>query len=239
MSKPNEFECVELRYNPKASASLSIDDPSSYIDKQSGWIALVNADGTEAKIGEFCLSVIDACSASNDRVPLSEVFAEDHDLADYYDALYSPAQYSPELRHFKKKVMRVNRLDDGYFNPTLLIIDHIAINPEHQGKRYGLLAMRALMRRHQRGVLIIAAKPYPPQYEGGVSFSIAREKAKAFGVANCDLAKAAAFAKLRLHFARLGFNLCAYQARPMWSGRLSAVCPLSNKYSLHKKWHRL
>jgi len=200
MNDSNEFKFVQLRYNTR-SAETDIGYPSDYIEEQSGRIVIARPDGVETTIGEFCLTAIDCWSAINDRVPLCEVFEEDYDMDDYYEALFDP-----ELQHFKKKVMRSAKLDEGYYNPTLLIIDRIDIVPEHQGKRFGLIAMRALIRLHQRGALIVATKPYPPQYEDGASFVQAREKAKAFGVADYELSKAAAFAKLRQHFARLGFT---------------------------------
>lgn len=126
-----------------------------------------------------------------------DIFDCKSDTFDYYSAIFDIDTDGPSdelLRLFK---------DDVYFG-NVLIIDRLEIRPEFRSHNIGLVVMRRLIERFGAGASIVAIKPFPLQRE---RFSDeANEWRRGLKLADLDKNLRRATAKLRRHYAKLGFK---------------------------------
>lgn len=190
-----DFAYVFLEYKQEVMA----DDvePSRYIHCLEGDVVLDHEDGRE-KAGRFRAFILDVELAMNDEYSVFDVFDSYSETIGYWDL------YEDGLE-FTAKVVKLLKAGERW-RPNMLILDRMEIFPKHRGKGIGLCALNCLQRRYSIGCGIIAMKPFPLQFEGGPPEENAHKKEfieMGLGSFGRDLRRAKA--KLRRHYARLGF----------------------------------
>lgn len=185
----------------RCEQSMLVDDeePSRYVKTISGTIKVLGDDGDgETDAGTFRVFIVDAESAINDHEPVFDVFDTFSATAAYFEL------YTPNM-DFKPKVVRALGGDDRW-GPGMLILDRLEILPAYRGQAIGLRVLRWLCLQFSMGCGIIAMKPFPLQFEGGVP---AKNKQKdSFQTLRLDTFSSnlsVATKKLRRYYGRLGF----------------------------------
>ncbi len=173
------------------------DEPSRYIKALEGYV-LVHTGMRRERIGRFKIFVIDVELAINDGSSVFDVFDTYSETYGYWSLYSSPFQ-------FKKKV--INAFPEGdRWKPNILILDRMEIFPRHRGKGIGLRSLRCLQREFSTGCGIVAMKPFPLQFEGGLPAP--NEESPEFvelALGTFDRNERRATAKLRAYYSRLGF----------------------------------
>lgn len=90
--------------------------------------------------------------------------------------------------------------DDMVVSQSMLIIDRTEILPGYRGRGYGLQAMHLLLAQLSLGCALAAIKPFPLQFESK------RQWKEEMALGSFKGKKPEATARLRTHYARLGFK---------------------------------
>lgn len=181
------------------------EPPERFIHEYAGTLQLRDINLKRvATIGEFQVTVLDVENAVNERESAFDVFDCSPDTMGYYDVLFDrDLELRPE----------VNRLlygdEYGQWDPNTLILHRLAIERAYRGRGYGLQALQALIEEFRVGIGIIAMKPFPLQFEGGIRYRTERKQEEVakyeLDALGKDFRKARS--KLRRYYRRLGFKL--------------------------------
>lgn len=177
------------------------DEPSRFLFEAGGKLVLTDDDDNKTEVGVFSAMTVDVQAAIVERESVFDIFDSDSTSIGYFDALYDH-----DSCDFKPEVVNVAYGDDYLWNPNLLILDRLAVYPEHRGHGIGLLALRALIHRLRVGVGLIAMKPYPLQFEARLLDESDLNKGKRLGLDGFKLSQQKATAKLKKYYSRLGFK---------------------------------
>lgn len=185
------------------AAFQMIDDrgPSSFLLEHDGKIVLTDDEAWPSEtIGSFSAIVVDVQSAMAEGEDLFHVFDSNSVAIGYFEDLYEP-----DDGEFKEKVARAASSREGFvWNPSLLILDRLIIDPVHRGHCVGLLALREIIQRLRIGIGLIAMKPFPLQFE--TRHRDDAEESARLGLNLFKITEARATTKLRQYYARLGFR---------------------------------
>lgn len=196
-----DYEVVGLRLS-EVEVYAEDDEPSRFVHDWSGAVVLLQGeDATELKIGEFEAIYVDAVGAITENESVFDVFDTRAETMEYFGALYENAHGD-----FKQSVGRVAWGRDCRWEPSLLILSRLVIQPAYRGRGRGLLALRALMHTLRAGTGLIAMKPFPLQSESWYDEADRLARVARYGLegfpTNHDIATAA----LRRYYGRLGFK---------------------------------
>jgi GNAT superfamily N-acetyltransferase len=181
-------------------ADLEDEAPSHYMYVTGGTVAGSDEQDQKMVAGRFRLIYIDVCAAMNARASVFDVFDCTQETCDYFSAIFDIETLDPSsaLTHlFKEELWPGN----------VLILDRLEILPEFRGYNLGLAVMRRLIERFGAGAAVVAMKPFPLQHEyaraeeEGLEWQLKMK----FGHLDQDLQRSTA--KLRRHYAKLGFKL--------------------------------
>jgi GNAT superfamily N-acetyltransferase len=188
-----------LEFN-EGTAYLDDVEPTRYLYKTQGKVVAVDYDDEhEQRIeaGRFRLYYIDVLAAVDAGASVFDIFDCKSDTLDYYPAIFDMDTEGPSdelLRLFK----------DGVYFGNVLIVDRLEILPEFRSHNIGLVVMIRLIERFSAGASIVAIKPFPLQRE---RFSDeGSEWRQGLKLADLDKNLRRATAKLRRHYAKLGFK---------------------------------
>ena len=201
----DDMKYLDLTFDNNRCSVLN-ESEEDYTEEQDGTIVLARpgidgADDVELKVGEFSYTIFNSLAAIRDGVSLYDVFDLWQGTHEIFQALYNPSTLE-----FKDDVLTAAKLfTSDYHSPNLIYFDHFLIHPEFVGKRFGLLALRKLLQRHQHDSMVVI-NLNPLQYYGVNSDAKAHAIAKQLGVVEADMSDPAAIEKLAQHFARLRFN---------------------------------
>lgn len=193
----NDYYIV-LRYGG-GEAELEDNDPSHYMYITEGTVVGEDeADGT-VEVGRFRLFYIDVCAAMNAGASVFDIFDCTQETCDYYAAIFDVGTLapSPALRRLFK---------DEVWPGNTLILDRLEILPEFRGYNLGLAVIRRLIERFGAGAAVVAMKPFPLQHEYARDEE-EREWQLKMKFDHLDQDQQRATAKLRRHYAKLGFKL--------------------------------
>ena len=181
------------------------DEPSRFIHHVQGNIAIcLEDDARRLVIGNFAAMVVDVESAINEHVHPFEVFDSESKTAPYYRALFRQQSWSGA--DFRKPVLQAIYGDDEPWRPNLLILDRVAVFPEHRGRGAGLLAIRGLIERFRMGIGLIVMTPFPLQFEAEPHTPAGWEERSRLKLDEFGMGYDKALAKLRTYYATLGFR---------------------------------
>lgn len=161
-----KFHASELFLEP---GEYSLDSGMEYVvpfkgdiiyrpeDKEEG---LVPDGGQDQVVGRFQGYVLHAARAMNDGIDLLDhCDAHSQDICDYAASFYD------EDGDFKAELEDAFGGRGNGFN--LLIIDEIALHPEHRGRLLGLRTLHRLLEVLGDGCGFAATIPYPLQFQEG------------------------------------------------------------------------
>jgi hypothetical protein len=146
--------------------SLNFEDPDNFVYHIDGKIFYSTDDDSEEVdsekeeiIGAFRLLFIDATSASENGLSLSDVYNCDGEANEFFeDAI------NLENEEFNSKMTRLLEDDINFLGNNVLLIDRIGILPEFRGHHLGLLVLRKLIQRFYHSVSVVAIKPSPFEF---------------------------------------------------------------------------
>ncbi|WP_288253747.1 hypothetical protein [uncultured Hydrogenophaga sp.] len=189
------YSTVFLEYRQEVMADD--EEPSRYIQTLEGHVVL-DFENHRERVGRFRVFVIDVESAVNDEESVFDIFDSYSETMGYWSLYQDGLEFRP-------KVVKV--LPGGErWRPNMLILDRMEVVPKYRGKGIGLCALNCLQRRYSIGCGIIAMKPFPLQFEGGLpEENAAKEDFIAMGLGAFDRDFKRATAKLRRYYGRLGF----------------------------------
>ncbi len=160
-------------------------EPSRFLNEYGGDLALTNEDYEVTEIiGSFHAIVINVSGAVAEEEYLFDIFDSEGTTLEYYDL------YNFKRGYFKKTVTSA-ACELSIWNPNLLILDGLFVEPRHRGHGVGLLALKALIHRLGAGVGLVAMKPFPLECGSVHQYD--------------PVAHAKATAKLRKYYSRLNF----------------------------------
>jgi GNAT superfamily N-acetyltransferase len=180
-------------------AELEDNDPSHYRYVTVGTVVGIDEAEQETEVGHFRLSYIDVCAAMNARASVFDIFDLTQETFDYYSAIFNVETLgpSPELSDlFKGEVWPGN----------VLILDRLEILPRFRGHNLGLVVMRRMIERFGAGAAVVAIKPFPLQHTYTPDEEEEHEWQLKMKLDNLDKNLRRATAKLRRHYAKLGFK---------------------------------
>lgn len=181
------------------------DDPSRFIHHYEGDIAIsLEDDSRRVRIGTFAAMVVDIESAIIEGVPPFDVFDSESKTAPYYPSLFRKQSWSGA--DFRKSVLQSIYGEDEPWRPNLLILDRVAVYPEHRGRGAGLLAIRGMIERFRMGVGLVVMTPFPLQFETESNTPEGRVERSRLRLDQFSGGYDKALAKLRAHYATLGFR---------------------------------
>lgn len=204
MHAPPDIFDVVLRVEPRL-ITPGDDPPGRYVHDYEGSVLLMDENFEPAEaIGAFQVSVLDVESAVIEGSSTFDVFDWKADTVGYYEALFN------EHMDFREPVSKLLFGENyGRWEPNTLALQRLVIKREYRGRGYGLLALQALIEEFRVGVGIIAMKPFPLQFEGGIDY---HSESKDEEVTKYELGAfttnfRSARSKLRRYYRRLGFKL--------------------------------
>lgn len=197
----SDHDSVLTSYSVKFAVSVPLawDENHDCVSRVYGEI--VREDCTEngiplpdCKIGDIKLLRIYGCRAAEMRLSLwQECDAHSQEASDLYQLLFEDRdKFNPSIE----------RMFPDAFNPEVLLIDLVRIDPAHRGRDLGLRAARRAMDLFSPDGGIVVVKPFPVQFNVG---GPARDVPEA-QLASFTTDRRAAFAALRRYWKRLGFR---------------------------------
>lgn len=184
------------------SAELSVydGDPGHFIREHSGHVTIPCDEDFDdlVKIGAFRAFYVDAIGALNVSIALFDVLDTMSETIGFYD-LYD------ENLCFREAVRKAAKADE-IFEPNLLILDRLEIFPAYRGFDYGLRAISGLIHWLQPGTGLVAMKPFPLQFESSAR-DRAQDRPDPMELKRFKGPFRSARARLRRHYAQLGFRL--------------------------------
>lgn len=179
---------------------LEEEDPSHYMYETTGKVIALSEGDRRMIAGRFRLYYVDVCAADNAGEPLFDIFDTLSTTIDYYPAIF---QHPSE--NYTEQVERL--FGNEYVSyGNVLILDRLEILPRFRSLNLGLIVMRRLIERFGSGAALVAIKPFPLQCEvDGASGEDGTWRRK---MQLQEFAKHSriATAKLRRHYAKLGFR---------------------------------
>ena len=180
-------------------------EPSRFIHQLNGRVQIFFLGGTrKLDVGTFSVLVVDLETAINEGEEPFHVFDSDSKTAPYYGPLYLQRSWSGA--DFRASVTRAVCGDESLWRPNLLILERLAVYPEHRGQGVGLLAIRGLIERFRMGIGLIVMKPFPLQFESEPTSPKDVETRRRLGLDGFRMGYKPALAKLRSYYATLGFR---------------------------------
>jgi GNAT superfamily N-acetyltransferase len=179
-------------------ADLDDGEPSHYMYVTRGTVAGLDEQDQKIVAGRFRLTYIDVCAAMNAGASVFDIFDNTQETCDYFPAIFDIETLDPS-----PELMRLFRED--MWPGNVLILDRLEILPEFRGHNLGLVVMRRLIERFGAGAGIVAIKPFPLQCElAGKEEDEWRQKMR---LDDFEQSLPRATARLRRHYAKLGFKL--------------------------------
>jgi len=170
-------------------------EPDDFVPHYTGDIELLGQDDWE-RIGHASAYVVNADNASEGGWGVFDALDARSQTAPYIE-LYN----LEEAGNFAPKVLKILG-EDFVFGHSMLILERLEVLPQHRGRGYGLLALRAMIDGLRSGCRIAALKPFPLQFEAG-----AKEKPeyRALGLGDLNPRKGESTKALRAYYGTLGF----------------------------------
>lgn len=192
--------CVCLVFD-SAELSSSADEPDDFLREYTGRVTIPGEDWDEVvEVGRFRAFYAYTEAAVNERISIFDLFDTRSETIGFY-ALY-------DEDHCFNEATRKAAKSDYSFDANLLILDRLEIFPPHRGKSYGLKALVGLIHWLQPGAGMVAMKPFPLQFEASVR-DLDPEAPDPMALKQFKGTFMSARAKLRRHYAKLGFRLVA------------------------------
>lgn len=188
------FFCLEI---DKSEEMLEDGDPTHYLYETTGSVFSLDENQRRSTAGRFRLYYADICAAVNARASVYDIFDSHSTTVDYFDAVFDP-----DTLGFSERLSKLFNGDDAWGN--VLIIDRLEILPKYRSLNLGLVVMRRLIERFSAGAVVVAIKPFPLQCEDvGHQSDNWRARLK---LSELDRQSRSATAKLKRHYAKLGFK---------------------------------
>jgi GNAT superfamily N-acetyltransferase len=194
--------------DPNLMVSLSMRADLHTPTNDSPGLALVAHEGEirafvdddEQEVGKWCAYVLRSDWLDGlDASPSDALDAVSASTAEYM------VMYDRNIAgFFSRRVERLFEELESCSNNNLLIIDRVEIYSEYQGRGIGLAAMQLITRHLGEPCALAAIKPYPLQFESG-NESLSLSSPAQMGLDTFTKDKRLATAKLRAHYAQLGF----------------------------------
>lgn len=179
------------------TCALQDDDPSYYSYSTSGTIVASDEYENTTLAGRFHLYYLDLGAALNAGFPIFDIFDYRADTLDYYQEIFEPS-----TEDLSAKLQSLFKESFGWGN--VLILNRLELLPDFRGRNLGLMVMRRLIERFAAGAHVVAIKPFPLQF--GQSKSNEDGWESKLQLSDLDKDRRHATAKLRRHYARLGFK---------------------------------
>lgn len=197
---PSEYRFCRLTF-AEQQVMLDDDEPSRYLMHWNGTIGWHHPMGERVDpIGAFSLYLVDGDSAMDERADIFNVYDTEQGIFDVYQGLFDT-----KTGNLKDRVERIAFGNDFAMSANVLIFDRLVIYPAHRGHGVGLLALRALMHHFRSFAGLMVMKPYPLQFEGSTHKELVGLGREHWALDSYKLKQAGATAKLRRHYACLGF----------------------------------
>ncbi|UOD30106.1 hypothetical protein INH39_32990 [Massilia violaceinigra] len=181
----------------KSEEQLEDGDPTHYLYETTGSVFSLDNRDRRSTAGRFKLYYVDVGAAVNARASIYNIFDSHANTFDYFGAIFDP-----DTVGFSERLSKLFKDDEGWGN--ILIIDRLEILPKYRSLNLGLIVMRRLIERFGGGTAFVAIKPFPLQCEAvGRQPDKWRDKLK---LSDFDRQSRSATAKLRRHYAKLGFK---------------------------------
>lgn len=178
------------------TALADSDEPSRFVREYSGRLKIDNDDGEHA-IGTFRAFYVDVTGAVSEGESVLDVFDTYSETVDYLDLYDEDMKYLPSVR----KAARAHFV----WEPNLLILDRLIIEPQWRGAGRGLLALRCLVEQLRAGAGMVAMKPFPLQKEAHFKSSHAADERRKLELDSFSQDMRVATLSLRRYYAKLGF----------------------------------
>jgi GNAT superfamily N-acetyltransferase len=223
----SDCDHVILRWE---GATTSIDqlEPDEFAYETIGDVVsfdVVDGDEVEVLLGRFRLYYLDFDAALNAGVSAFDVIDSYSATADYYVAFFDD-----DASGFNERLLTL--LNDDVLESNVLVIDRLELLPQYRGKRLGLRAMSALIRRFGAGAGVVAIKPFPLQFEAKTSVGEDSAWRAQLQLEKLSRSEKKSINALRRHYAQLGF--AALRGTPFMFR--SATTPLPN-WNDHSQEH--
>lgn len=192
---------ILYRYDIRFSVERPLmpsEEPDDYVIDIEGDIRFTQSARSRDVVGQISARRLQAGRAYEDGMSLFEICdSVDQSLHDYASAVYD----------FDEESI-LESISDGCSGADLLIVESIQILPAHRGNRLGLFAMRRTIDTVGDGCAVVVIKPFPLQYSTARDLSSAQrpEWETQMAMQSFTATEKAGFAKLRKHWAQLGFK---------------------------------
>jgi hypothetical protein len=182
----------------KTGETLEAEEPSDYVYEITGKVVGLTDAGRRKIAGKFTVFYIDLEGAGMDRVSIFDTFDAAEQTLCYYSAIFDDDGHTLQ---FSDRLTRL--LDEPPYWGNVLVLDRVEILPKFRSHNLGLVVMRRLIERFRPGAAIVAIKPFPLQSEACIAESVWRTR---MGLVEFEKNCSRASAKLRRHYAKLGFK---------------------------------
>jgi hypothetical protein len=210
----DNFFC--LKFNTDGTC-LEASEPSDYLYETNGSVIALDEEQKENLAGKFRLYYIDVGAATNAGESVFDVFDSDAVTFDYFRAIFESDNLD-----ISDKLSKLFNDDLTWGN--VLILDRLELLPSFRNHNMGLLVMRRLIERFSAGSMVVAIKPFPLQFE--CADVEPNEWKDCLNLSDFTKDNRQATAKLRRHYAKLGFK--AMKTTPFMFRASEYPLPLPN-----------
>jgi GNAT superfamily N-acetyltransferase len=188
---------VSLRY--EAIRQLRSDDEAFLLTISADVVGCCCSEHTpEAtfRLGTLKMYLVQLENAINAKAYLPGVFDTHQGTADIGFPLFNASfdDFCPWIKR---------RFDDAFPWEDVLILDRLTLVPEVRGQQLGLAVLHQAIEDWSGGCSLVAMKPFPLQYEGG---GLNQQNITNLNLETIRTDKAESFRRLRVYYAKLGFE---------------------------------
>jgi GNAT superfamily N-acetyltransferase len=194
---PHDFDTVVLEIDAD-EFYVGNDEPDSFCYQFEGAIT-VESDGIREKAGTFSARYVDVEGATTQGFDTYSVFDSEKETEEFHDSLFEDNWFSPQ-------VLRVIGSDEVPTTMNVLVVDIVNVLPKFRGRNIGLSAIVGVVRRFRLGAGLVVMKPYPLQFSSHYRQPDKKEEADLYEFQRFVGDQRRCEAKLRKHYAQLGFK---------------------------------
>lgn len=186
---------------------------SQFITEYRGRIFFRSKHDETTEAGLFDVTYVDTVSAMNLGYDIRDVFDEQQDTFDAYEAIMATG-----YERFAEAIYELT----GGFDGGVLIIDRLFIKEKFRGHNKSLTVLNGLITKICRTVGLVLLKPYPLQLNETGTDKVLKARFKKLGYNNFVKDPIEATKKLEKLYKKIGFSKIEdtkFMLRPAWTSK--------------------
>jgi GNAT superfamily N-acetyltransferase len=202
LPEPDDYRWCHLRFAER-TILLDDDEPSRFLQEYGGSIEWEDPEGSKPRVtlGSFRAYLVDVAGAITEGESITAVWDTTQSTWSTYEQLFDS-----DTEELTEAAKRTAFGVDYQLNEGVLILDRMAILPEHRGHGLGLLSMKAIIEQFRQACGLVVIKPFPLQFEGDGPSHDEWPPNSALELKAYSQSMRTALSKLKRYYSCLGFR---------------------------------